>query len=242
MIEDELPNLVADNINTASEDVCHSLQPLSGDVVVYYTGVQANTTAIHNHAHHLRKIARDGAVLFSGEQLAVKTELIQDHMTEAIPLWKEKFRALSDSGGRMQDIIYPLRHSLNSLLMGLQEGLAVIEHAKNEIILQLPWQQKLTSLSKLSWLEPEETHSMTKAIMILDQWISETSALDDIFDETYSDMMAIHKMILDVYKERLGYSARSLCTNAELPEMLPFLGWIARMSRVFAAQQNTHES
>ena len=64
---------------------------------------------------------------------------------------------------------------------------------------------------------------MTKAILVLKQWISESSALEDILNEVYSDIVAINGMVRDVYANRLGHSAHALWTDAELSEMLPFL-------------------
>lgn len=64
---------------------------------------------------------------------------------------------------------------------------------------------------------------MTKAILVLEQWVSEASALKDILNEIYSDVVAMNRVIMDVYANRLGHSEHALGTNAELSEISPLL-------------------
>jgi len=81
---------------------------------------------------------------------------------------------------------------------------------------------------------------MTQAILVLEEWISEASALEDILNEVYADVMAIQRSVGDVYGERLGYSAHALWTDAELPEMLPFLGWMSEdVGRICSAVEDS---
>lgn len=240
MIENELPNLVADTIDTTSKTVCHALQNLGANLVVYYTEVQTETTIIHNHVHSLRDFAREGAIRLSAEEWTVKTRIFQEFMYKAITSWQEACRALIDAGGGMQDVIDPLRHSLESLIEGLQDALAITIHARNETIMQLPWHRKLTLWTQASGHEPEETRTMTQAILVLEEWISEASALENILSEVYIDMTEIHRSVGDVYGERLGFSMQTLWTDAELPEMLPFLGWMSEdVGRICSAVEDS---
>lgn len=223
MIYDELPILAYVEIATASEDVCDLLKPLVSELMTYYSAVHSSTAHIHNDLHFLRKFVREGIVDASKEPWAVSNKTAKEYMAMEVSSWKDKFRASSEAGSRMQDGIDPLRQSLKLLLMGLQEGLAIMLQARNETILQLPWHRKATLWTQLSWLEPKEIRAIMKAILVLKQWVSDASGLEDILSEVYSDVVVIIRMVRDVYAHRLGHSAQALWTDAELSEMLQFL-------------------
>lgn len=228
MIDDELPILVYVEIATTSEDVCDSLPNLVGELEVYYTGLQANATAIHKHVNHLREIAREGTISLSREHSTADTGLVQDHLSRAMTLWKEKFRALMDSGTRMQeDAMFPSRRTVHNLIMGLYDGLTTTAFAKDDMTKQLPWQRRLALWTELSWLEPEETRRITKAIVVLDEWLSEAWALRDILQDVDSDLMEIQTMVRDTYLERFGHSTQASWADVEPPELLPMPDWLS---------------
>lgn len=236
MIDDELPILAYVEIATASEDVCDLLKPLVSELITYYTGVHSSTAHMRNDIHFLRKSVREGAIRASKEPGAVSNEVTQGYVARNVSSWKVKFHYSSEAGSRMQDGIDPLRQSLGLLLMGLREGLAIMLQARNETILQFSWHRKAALWMQLSWLEPKKTRAMSKAILVLKQWVFESSALDDILNQVYSDVVVIIRMVRDVYAHRLGHSAHALRTDAELSEMVQFLGRMSEdVARIRAA-------
>lgn len=240
MIYDELPILVYIEIAVTSSDVCDSLETVRSELINHYTGVRSSTADIHNDIHIVRKLIRGCVVRASNEQCATGTDVIQEQMARDISLWQEKFRALEHAVMGILDVIDPSRQDLRLLLVGLEEGLAIVLQARNETILQLPWQRKCTSWTQLSWLEPKETRTMTQAIMVLKQWVFEASALQDILDEIASDIVAINRMIRDVSVNRLGHSTHALGTDAELSEMLSFLDRISEdIERICSAAEES---
>ena len=242
LIGDDLATSTASKERLAEthDNICWPLQNTPRDLISYYLGVRANVTYVFNHVRDIQNVTQQLLLQLSPKQLAVRTKGIKGVFPQAISLWQRDFASMNASGARMKQKLSELLIDLATLRTDLRSARSKTSIRRSKVIGLYSWPGKFARWIGLSPLEPWETYRYTKAIAVINKWYAETTSLESLLIEVNSDVADLDKLISDLAERRLSFEVPSLFSDAELPELQPFLSWMSEdVRRIHAATQTS---
>ena len=229
-IKDDLESTTAYKVRLLDQykKLCQSLDHIPGELMSYYLQAMGKATSIYRYARDAQNYTQENMAYLSPPELKLETKVMQNYFSKAIPREGDMITSLKRERGRIQWQFEKLSFDFGNLKRDLKDIRAQTLEAKSTAIAKLKLRGRIDVQTDN---EPPEVQRYTKAIEGLDEWYTETNALELLLMHIDLDVESLQKLVNGFVEKRLSIQAGELFGKAELQEMQPLLTWIREDAR-----------